>query len=79
MSFLYFALVGLISGWLAGKVTKGSGFGLLGNLFFGIIGAMLGGWLFDVIGISSHSTLGSIITATVGAVVLLFILGKVKK
>lgn len=74
MSFLYFIIIGLIAGWLAGKIMRGSGFGLIGNILIGILGAIVGGWLFGVLGIAVSSGLaGSLITATIGAVVAIFI------
>lgn len=73
-----FLLIGLAAGWLAGKLTKGGGFGLLGNLIVGVIGAVLGGFLFGLIGLRSTSLLGSLITATAGAVALLFALRHVR-
>ncbi|MFC7048147.1 GlsB/YeaQ/YmgE family stress response membrane protein [Emcibacter nanhaiensis] len=80
MEFLWFLIIGAVAGFLAGKIMKGGGFGLLGNLIVGIIGAVLGGWLFGVLGISvSEGLIGSLITAVVGAVVLLFIVGFFKK
>jgi uncharacterized membrane protein YeaQ/YmgE (transglycosylase-associated protein family) len=79
MEFVWFALIGVCAGWLAGQVLKGSDFGLLGNLVIGVLGAILGGWLFGVLGISAErSLLGALITAFVGAVVLLFLLGLVR-
>lgn len=79
MSFLWFILIGLAAGWLAGQILKGRGFGLIGNLIVGVIGALLGGFLFGLLGLSSSGLLGSLVTATVGAVVLLALLGLVKK
>jgi uncharacterized membrane protein YeaQ/YmgE (transglycosylase-associated protein family) len=80
MEFLYFLLIGLVAGWLAGQLMKGSGFGALGNMIVGVIGAILGGWLFGVLGIGSDGSLvGSLVTAVVGAVVLLFGIGLLKK
>ncbi|MBK7428729.1 MAG: GlsB/YeaQ/YmgE family stress response membrane protein [Saprospiraceae bacterium] len=74
MSFLYFIIIGLIAGWLAGKIMRGSGFGLIGNILIGILGAILGGWLFGVLGFAVSSGFwGSLITATIGAVVAIFI------
>ena len=79
MSLFYFALLGSVAGWLAGKLTKGSGFGLIGNIIVGIIGAVIGGWIFKFLNITVGSGIGgSILTATVGAMVLLFILNKLK-
>lgn len=80
MGFLWFLLVGLIAGWLAGTLVKGGGFGILGNIVIGIIGAMLGGFLFNLLGLSSDGgIIGSIIVATVGAIVLLIIVRALKK
>ncbi len=67
-------LIGLIAGFLAGQIFKGSGFGILGNIIIGIIGAVLGAVLFNAMGIAPAGLIGAIITATVGAVVLLFLL-----
>src|SRR5215475_5098174 len=80
MSFLWFLIVGLVAGWLAGMLVKGGGFGLIGDLVVGVIGAFLGGWLFSTLGASAGGgLLGSIIVATVGAIVLLFIVRLVKR
>lgn len=80
MGFLYFIIVGAIAGWLAGKIMKGGGFGLLVNIILGIIGGAVGGWLFGVLGMSTGDGLiGSIITSVVGAVAVLFIAGLFKK
>ncbi len=69
-SILGWILIGLIAGWLAGKLTRGGGFGLLANLFLGLVGAVLGGWLFSLAGIWAAGFLGSLAAATVGAVLL---------
>jgi uncharacterized membrane protein YeaQ/YmgE (transglycosylase-associated protein family) len=79
MSILWWIIIGAVAGWLAGKVMKGKGFGFLGNLVIGIIGALIGGLLFGLLGISTYGLLGSLITAFVGAVVLLWIVKKLKK
>jgi uncharacterized membrane protein YeaQ/YmgE (transglycosylase-associated protein family) len=80
MSILWFLIVGLVAGWLAGVLVKGGGFGVIGDLVVGVIGAVLGGWLFSTLGASGGGgLLGSIIVATVGAVVLLFIVRLVKR
>ena len=80
MSFLWFLIVGLVAGWLAGMLVKGGGFGLIGDLVVGVIGAFLGGWLFSTLGASAGGgLLGSTIVATVGAIVLLFIVRLVKR
>lgn len=79
MSFIWFLVVGLIAGWLAGQIMKGKGFGLWGNLIVGVIGAFVGGFLFDLLGLSFGGIVGSLIAALVGAIVLLWIIGLVKK
>jgi len=80
MSFLWFLIVGLIAGWLAGVLVKGGGFGLIGDLVVGVVGAFLGGWLFSMFGVAAGGGLiGSIIVATVGAVVLLLIVRLIKR
>jgi uncharacterized membrane protein YeaQ/YmgE (transglycosylase-associated protein family) len=70
-------LIGLIAGWLAGLLARGHGFGCLANLVLGLIGALLGGWLFVKLGIvgPASSFLYSLAAATVGAVVLVLIAG----
>jgi uncharacterized membrane protein YeaQ/YmgE (transglycosylase-associated protein family) len=71
---LWFLIIGLVAGWLAGLVSRGSGFGLWGDLVTGVIGAFVGGFLFKLIGISTYGVIGSIIVSTIGAVVFLWVL-----
>lgn len=78
-SLIIFLAIGALAGWLAGNIMKGGGFGLLGNILVGIIGAIIGGSVFNALGLVAGGLLGSIITATVGAVILLFIIGLVKR
>lgn len=78
MDFLYFALIGLVAGWLAGMIMKSSG-GLVFDLVVGVIGALLGGWLFGLLGIGFGGLAGAIITATVGACVFLALLRLIRK
>ncbi len=73
MDFIWFIIIGIAAGFFAGKITKGHGSGLLLNLVIGIIGGVLGGWLFGVMGIATHGLVGSLIAATVGAILLLWI------
>jgi uncharacterized membrane protein YeaQ/YmgE (transglycosylase-associated protein family) len=79
MDILWFLLIGLAAGWLAGMIVKGGGFGLVGDLIVGVVGALLGGFLFGLLGFTSAGLLGSLITATVGAVILLAILRLIKR
>ncbi len=74
MSILWFLLIGLCAGWLAAKVIKGNSFGLLGNLIVGVIGALIGGFLFAQLGVSQSGLVGELLSATVGAIILLLIL-----
>ena len=80
MNIIYFLVIGLIAGWLAGQILKGKGFGLVGNLIVGCIGALLGGWLFGVLGLTVGGLIGSLVAGLVGAFVLLWIinLGKIR-
>lgn len=80
MSFLWFILIGLIAGWLAGQVMKGGGYGVLGDIIVGILGALLGGWLFGKLGIwPGGGLLGSLIVAFIGACILIFLLRLIKR
>jgi uncharacterized membrane protein YeaQ/YmgE (transglycosylase-associated protein family) len=80
MSFLYFILIGAIAGWLAGLAMKGRGFGVIGNIVVGVIGAVLGGFLVTLAGFSTDGDLlPQLITAFIGSVVLLVIIGVLKK
>lgn len=71
MSLVWFLLIGLAAGWLAGQIMKGGGGGLVGDLIVGVIGAILGGFLFGLLGIGAQNLVGQLVTATVGSVVLL--------
>jgi uncharacterized membrane protein YeaQ/YmgE (transglycosylase-associated protein family) len=80
MSLLWFLVVGIVAGWLAGVLVKGGGFGVIGDLVVGVIGAVIGGWLFSTLGASAGGGLvGSIIVATIGAVVLLVAVRMIKR
>lgn len=79
-SLLVFLIVGAIAGWLAGLIVKGYGFGLLGNIVVGIVGAFIAGWLFPRLGISlGGGIIGAIIAAVIGAVILLVLIRLVKR
>ena len=80
MGFIYYILIGAVAGWLGVQFMKGEGFGLLGNVVVGIIGGFLGGFLFGLLGLSSDGgMMGSLVTSTVGAIVLLYLARLVKK
>jgi uncharacterized membrane protein YeaQ/YmgE (transglycosylase-associated protein family) len=80
MEYFWFIMIGLAAGWVAGQLMKGGGFGVVGDIIVGVIGALLGGFLFRTLGVSAGGGLfGSLIVATIGAVVLLFLLRLIKK
>lgn len=79
MSLLWFIIIGIVAGWLAGQIMGGGGFGLLGDLILGVIGALVGGYLFGILGIEAGGLVGALITATVGAIVLIALLRLVKR
>jgi uncharacterized membrane protein YeaQ/YmgE (transglycosylase-associated protein family) len=77
---LVFLLVGLIAGWLASMLVRGGGFGLVGDLVVGVIGAFIAGFLFPRLGISlGAGIIGQIIAAAIGAIILLVIIRAVKR
>jgi uncharacterized membrane protein YeaQ/YmgE (transglycosylase-associated protein family) len=79
-SIIIMIIVGAIAGWLAGKIVRGFGFGLIWDIVIGIIGAFIGVWLLTRLGIVPFSGfVGSIVNATIGAVVLLFIVGLIRR
>ena len=76
MSILAALVIGAIAGWLAGQIVRGYGFGLIGNIVVGIVGAFIAGWLFPRLGIGlPFGTIGEILSAAIGAVILLVIIG----
>lgn len=80
MGFIYWLLVGLIAGWLAGKVMKGGGYGVLVDILLGVVGGIVGGWVFGALGIwPGGGIIGSILVAFVGAVILVWISRLLKK
>lgn len=80
-SFIVILLIGLIAGFLAGKIMKGSGFGIIGNIIVGVIGAFVGTWLWGLLHLPSLGPwwLTAIVSATVGALVVLFVIGLVRR
>ena len=79
MSIIGWIVIGAIAGWLAGRIVEGYGFGFVGNLVIGILGACIGGYILPRLGIIPGSTLGNLVAATLGAIVLLFVLGLIKR
>jgi len=80
MSILAALIIGAIAGWLAGVIVRGAGFGLIGNIVVGIIGALVAGWLLPQLHIELASgTVGAIINATIGAIIVLVVLSLVRR
>jgi len=80
MGIIWVILVGIAAGFLAGFLMKGRGFGWLINLLLGLAGALIGSWLLGVLGVDlGDGIIGSLIAATIGAVVLIFIVSLFKK
>ena len=78
-SVAVFLVIGLIAGWLAGVLVKGRGFGILGDILVGIVGAELGGWIYSELGVSaSYGFVSAVFMSFVGAVALLIIIKLVK-
>jgi uncharacterized membrane protein YeaQ/YmgE (transglycosylase-associated protein family) len=71
MDIVWFLLIGLAAGWLASQIMKGGGSGLVTDLIMGVIGSILGGFLFGAVGLAATGLIGSLVTATVGAIVLI--------
>ncbi|MDL2241392.1 GlsB/YeaQ/YmgE family stress response membrane protein [Bacteroidales bacterium OttesenSCG-928-L03] len=78
-SWIVYILIGAAAGWVAGKLTKGSGFGFWVNALIGIIGGVLGGWAFGLLGLSANGNWGSFLTSIVGAILLLWIISWFRK
>ena len=78
-SVLAWIVIGAIAGWLAGLLVKGYGFGLIGNIVIGILGAGIAGILAPALGLYTASTGGNIVAALLGALILLFLIGLVRR
>ena len=78
-SLIVLLIVGAIAGWAAGQIVKGYGFGLVGNIVVGVVGAFIGNWLFPQLGLWSADMIGMIISAVLGAVILLVVIGLVRR
>ena len=80
MGIIAALIIGGIAGWLAGKIVRGAGFGLIGNIVIGIIGALLAGWLLPQLGVGlGVGWVREIINATIGAVIILVVLSLIRR
>jgi uncharacterized membrane protein YeaQ/YmgE (transglycosylase-associated protein family) len=80
VNVIWFLLIGGLAGWIAGLIMKGGGFGILGDIAIGIVGGLIGGFLFGLLGIGPDgSLLGALVTAVVGAIVLIAVVRTIKR
>jgi uncharacterized membrane protein YeaQ/YmgE (transglycosylase-associated protein family) len=78
MYLIWQIVIGILAGFLAGKIMRGRGYGLLVDLLLGIVGSILGGMVFGVLGLYSSGLAGQLVVATIGAVLLIFIVRKIR-
>lgn len=79
MFLLWTILIGIFAGFLAGHVVRGRGFGVLMDLIVGVVGSILGGWLFPLVGLAAYGLIGRLFTAFIGAVILLWLVRAIKR
>jgi uncharacterized membrane protein YeaQ/YmgE (transglycosylase-associated protein family) len=79
MYLIWVVVIGIVAGWLAGEITKGKGFGILGDLIVGVIGSLLGSFVFSLLGIYAGSLVGRLILAVIGAVLLLYLIRFIRR
>jgi uncharacterized membrane protein YeaQ/YmgE (transglycosylase-associated protein family) len=73
-------IIGILAGWLAGKLMRGSGYGIIGDLVLGLIGGVVGGWLFSALNVPGpNGAIGELVVATIGAVILVFIAHTIRR
>jgi uncharacterized membrane protein YeaQ/YmgE (transglycosylase-associated protein family) len=78
MSLVWQIVIGILAGFLAGKIMRGRGFGILIDLLLGIVGSILGGFLFGILGLYSTGLIGQLVVATVGAMLLLYLIRRLR-
>jgi uncharacterized membrane protein YeaQ/YmgE (transglycosylase-associated protein family) len=76
---LWVIVIGILAGWIAGKLMRGKGFGLLGDLIVGVIGSLLGSFIFGLVGLGAYGLIGRLIVAVVGAIILLWLIRLIKR
>jgi uncharacterized membrane protein YeaQ/YmgE (transglycosylase-associated protein family) len=75
---LLFVVLGIVAGFLAGKIMKGSGYGIIGDLILGVVGSFIGAWVFGLLGIGIGGVVGSLVAAVIGALLLLYVIRMAK-
>lgn len=76
---LWVIVIGILAGWIAGKIMRGSGFGLLGDLIVGVIGSLLGSFIFGLLGLGAYGLIGRLVVAVIGAIILLWLIRLIKR
>ena len=76
---IWVVVIGILAGWLAGQLTKGRGFGVLGDLVVGVIGSLLGSFVFALLGIYAGSIIGRLILAVIGSILLLYLIRFIRR
>lgn len=76
---ILFLVIGVLAGFLAGKIMKGGGYGLVGDLIVGVIGSFIGVWVFGLFGIEEGGILGLLVASVIGALLLLYVIRLAKK
>jgi uncharacterized membrane protein YeaQ/YmgE (transglycosylase-associated protein family) len=76
---VFLVIIGALAGWIAGIISKGSGFGIVGNIIVGIVGAFLGGFCFGLLGIAAFGFIGQLIFAVLGALLFIWLLSFIRK
>jgi len=79
MWLIWTIVIGILAGWLAGKIVKGQGMGVLVDLLVGIVGSVLGGWIFGILGLAAYGLIGRLVMSVVGAIVLLLLVRALKR
>jgi uncharacterized membrane protein YeaQ/YmgE (transglycosylase-associated protein family) len=79
MYLVWTIVIGILAGWLAGKIMRGSGFGILVDLLLGIVGAFVGGYIFALLGLAAYGLVGRLLVALAGALLLLFLVRALKR
>ncbi len=78
MDLFWQIAIGILAGWLAGKIMRGRGFGVLIDLLLGIVGSVVGAFVFGLLGLHAYGLIGSIVVATAGAMILLFLVRQLR-
>jgi len=76
---IWWIIIGLVAGWAAGRIMKGGGYGVLADILLGIVGGIVGGWLVGLLGFGAGGVIWSIVVATLGAVILIWVTRLIKK